>query len=156
MVDGLLVSPDDRDLVDQYPYSVSSFGYVIVSMGSRDRQYALHRVVAERMYGPCPDGMVVDHVNRNRLDNRRENLRYVDRVLHSHNRTTRSKNGYRGVEKNTTGGGYRGSIKKNGVRYRSSTYRTSEEAARWYDRKARELYGDDAVTNKESGWLTSD
>src|SRR4029077_852901 len=41
-----------------------------------------HRAVWERAYGPIPDGMVIHHRNRNRSDNRLENLEAVDETEH--------------------------------------------------------------------------
>ena len=41
------------------------------------RKVFLHRVVAECWIGPRPDGMQVDHIDRNSLNNHYTNLRYV-------------------------------------------------------------------------------
>lgn len=38
------------------------------------KKIRMHRVIAERKYGPIPEGMVVDHTNHNSLDNRSRNL----------------------------------------------------------------------------------
>lgn len=39
--------------------------------------WRVHRIVAAAFLGPCPDGMVPDHINRIRTDNRIGNLRYI-------------------------------------------------------------------------------
>lgn len=39
--------------------------------------YTIHRMVMLTFVGPRPDGHSVDHINRNRLDNRLKNLRYI-------------------------------------------------------------------------------
>lgn len=50
----------------------------------RDDKKWLHKLIMPN----CPKGYVVDHINRNTLDNRRCNLRYVTRSLNSFNRDT--------------------------------------------------------------------
>jgi hypothetical protein len=50
----------------------------------RDDKKWLHKLIMPT----CPKGYVVDHINRDTLDNRRCNLRYVTRSLNSFNRDT--------------------------------------------------------------------
>lgn len=50
--------------------------------------YSVHRLVAEAFIGMCPDGWQVDHINRNNLDNRQANLRYVTPTINSLNKAT--------------------------------------------------------------------
>ena len=54
-------------------------GYRQLTMVGPDgrRTARVHRLVMEAFVGPCPDGLVVDHINGIRHDNRLENLRYV-------------------------------------------------------------------------------
>lgn len=43
------------------------------------KKYYTHRLVMLAFIGECPQGKEVDHINRNALDNRLENLRYLSR-----------------------------------------------------------------------------
>lgn len=55
-------------------------GYTIFHLRNpKTKQMFCHVLVAEAFLGPCPSGMEVDHVNRDRSDNRLINLRYVTR-----------------------------------------------------------------------------
>ena len=57
-----------------------------------NKQVQLHRYITN-----CPKNLVVDHINRNTLDNRRENLRCVTQSINSLNTKIKStnKSGYR-------------------------------------------------------------
>lgn len=57
----------------------SNSGYKMVQPyknGKRKLRY-VHQLVLEAFKGPRPEGLVCDHINRNRLDNHIDNLRYV-------------------------------------------------------------------------------
>lgn len=58
----------------------------------------MHRVVLSRM-GPLPAGYVTDHVNGDKLDNRRSNLRVATAAQNGHNVGKRRDNstGFKGV-----------------------------------------------------------
>lgn len=51
----------------------------------------MSRFIAERMYGPLPPDVLVDHKNGITLDNRRENLRLANHSLNGHNRAVSSR-----------------------------------------------------------------
>lgn len=57
-------------------------GYVRVWVGGRTLH--AHRVIYAIVYGEMPDGDI-DHISRNRMDNRIENLRDVSRSENMHN-----------------------------------------------------------------------
>jgi hypothetical protein len=58
-----------------------SKGYprVTLSVAGRRQRFFVHRIVAETLLGPCPEGLEVAHLNGNRRDSRLTNLRYVTR-----------------------------------------------------------------------------
>lgn len=105
------------------------------------------RLAREIMGLTVDDGMEVDHINRNTLDNRRENLRVVSPMKNQWNAGVRVDNkwGYRGVYWNMISFQYQ--LKCNKKMYQKSGFKTPEEAARARDRKALELYGNFAFTN---------
>jgi hypothetical protein len=86
----------------------------------------------------------IDHINGDSLDNRWENLRDVTQGVNNRNR-----DGYK-IRK---GSSHKG-VTKRGSRYYAiakgkhiGSYATPEEAARAYDKKALELWGERAVLN---------
>lgn len=89
-----------------------------------------------------------DHINSVSLDNRKSNLRIATHFQNSVNKKrTKNKNGFKGVRfDKTKPKPYTGQIMCKG-KYYASSFRTKEEAARWYDRKAIEFFGEFAATN---------
>lgn len=59
-------------------------GYLRARIQGKD--YRVHHLVLETFVGMCPPGMQCDHINRNRTDNRLENLRWVTPKENSRNR----------------------------------------------------------------------
>lgn len=95
------ISPQDLPLAEESCWSVTSNGYA--RRGTWPRSGAtmemFHRLVMQ-----SPLGMEVDHINRDRLDNRRENLRVVPYGVNQNNMKLNKKNtsGINGVRRNGT------------------------------------------------------
>lgn len=80
-----LVDPEDFDWLSRWRWSLSTEGYAVrgeYGSGGRDVTVRMHRNILGLARGDPREG---DHVNRDRLDNRRSNLRIVDRRLQKHN-----------------------------------------------------------------------
>lgn len=116
---------------------------------------SIHKLVAQ-----CEEGKTTDHINRNRLDNRRVNLRCATQSENCANSTWPhpTKSGYRGVKRRgrvradgTERVIWEASVRKSGVRHHCGTYPTPEEAAAAYDRTALELFGQFAALNFPDG-----
>jgi hypothetical protein len=92
---------------------------------------------------------LVDHINRNRLDNRICNLRFSDHGPNNHNKS-KPKNAssqYFGVSYDKNKEKYRAAIAKDKIKYWLGYFKNEENAARAYDKKALELYGTFANLN---------
>ena len=59
----------------------------------------LHKDVYEHYYGEIPEGLTVDHVNRDTLDNRKSNLRLATRLQQNLNQAAHinGRSPYKGV-----------------------------------------------------------
>lgn len=113
--------------------SVGSHGYA--QMWDRRNCILLHRWILNLSPG---DGMIGDHRNGNRLDNRRSNLRVVNPSGSSQNVAGRGKSKHRGVYA-TRSGRWEAKVKFRGKVYRLGLFATEEEAAEAADTKRREL-----------------
>jgi hypothetical protein len=96
--------------------------------------------------------LYVIHLNDNKLDNRRANLRLITHAELMHRRGAYTRGGkvtsqYKGVRWDAQRRGWRPTLVVNGKRLRFGRYKTEEEAARAYDEAARLHYGELAVLN---------
>jgi HNH endonuclease len=97
----------------------------------------------------APVGQIVDHIDRNPLNNCKSNLRVVTRTVNAQNRRKNSNasSKYYGVYWNSYNNNWRAEIRRGTKRYTIGSFRDEVIAARAYDKKALELYGGEARIN---------
>lgn len=85
----------------------------------------LHRLIMG-----APKGYVIDHINRNGLDNRKSNLRVCSQLENSRNRALDKKNksGHRGVHFDTPRNKWFAQLRYNGKTWPLGRFNTKEEA----------------------------
>lgn len=147
------VDADDYEALSKFKWFRSSGGYAHrqgwrqMPTGEKEHWTILmHRVVNK-----TPDGLYTDHINKRKLDNRKSNLRTVDKSRNSTNRikTPRrcgSTSEFKGVRFNKIVGVWEARISNRG-RNRTTYHRTEEQAALDYNRMAIEAFGEFASLN---------
>lgn len=95
-----------------------------------------------------PDNLIVDHINGNPLDNRKVNLRVVTAQQNSFNTAARKfSSNYKGVSKRNRRKPWEVNITHDGKDYYLGTFSNEDDAAKAYDKKAKELFGEFARLN---------
>lgn len=101
------------------------------------KEYYIHRIIFLLNYGFMPQ--YIDHINRNKLDNRIENLRQCTKAENNRNVSKwKKKELPKGVHLN--GKNFSSQIMCNGIIYRLGTFKTIKEAELAYINKANELH----------------
>lgn len=103
--------------------TINSRGYRHIRIDNKF--YQSHRLIWIFIYGKLPDGMVVDHINRDRTDNRVDNLRLLSNSANNRN-SIRSDHEDVGVWK--TGNRFKATYNLDGKRHYIGTFASKEEA----------------------------
>lgn len=135
-----IVDDEDFEFLSQWNWYYLN-GYAV-------RSFKGSKILMHRVINKTPDYLQTDHINRNRLDNRKINLR---NATVSENQTNRlslyNTTGYRGVFRGK-GGAWRVRIQVKGEKINIGSFKSIKEAAIAYNKKALEIYGDFAVLNE--------
>jgi hypothetical protein len=137
-----LVDAEDYEYLSQWGWYKDGTGYASMSIteDGKQRIYFLHRVIMVRV---CDiTGKVIDHINGDRLDNRKENLRAVsnaENLQNVHNKRKGCSSKYFGVWYDKGRQNWYAHIMKNYRKYYIGRFDTELEAAIAYNKKAEEL-----------------
>jgi len=147
------ISPQDAELVLRYRWSVASntkYGgrvyYAKTETGPRNNRT---RIKMHRLIMNAPEGMHVDHINGDGLDNRRENLRIVTPQLNQANsrKHVAGKSSFKGVSWHHRANKWRAYICINRGQKHIGLFDDELEAAKAYDAVAKSTWGEHAYLN---------
>ena len=144
----VLIDSEDLERVSSRRWYVAGNGYVY---SQTMIEGVKHIMLLHRFIMNCPKECVVDHKDHNPLNNSKVNLRICSRRQNGQNcRIDRKNNtsGYRGVYWNARRSKWQVGVKINGRCATVGYFDCKEAAARHFNKKAQELYGEFAVLNE--------
>ena len=139
-----IVDDAQYEFLVQWKWSYSE-GYAMRRKNKKPngKNIKMHRVIIG-----APDGKLVDHINGNTLDNRKENLRLCDARQNTINRKPRGKSKYKGVYYRKDCKKWAAGMKIKGKPLHLGIFDKEKDAARAYNKEAKKRYGAFAVLNE--------
>jgi len=137
----------DLDVVRVTAWTRDPRGYVVGRPPGSREPVTLHKWL---LFGFDGSHLLVDHEDRNRLNNRRGNLRVCTPAENARNTKLAKNNssGFKGVSRSACGN-WRARITVDWVERLIGIFPTAEQAAAAYDQAAIELHGNFASTNAQ-------
>ena len=139
-----LIDDEDFERVNQVKWRYCKGAAQSQTARPERKVLLMHRFVMH-----APDGIEVDHVNGNALDNRKSNLRIATHRQNMANQKTRTNNrsGYKGVSFHRKNKKWVSQISTGSEHFYLGVFDTPLEAAIAYDKRASELFGKFARLN---------
>jgi hypothetical protein len=142
-----LVDDEDFEWLNQYRWHINDSGYAVRNVSkkiAKNKTVRMHREIMN-----TPFDLETDHINGNRLDNRKTNLRICTSAQNKKNAKKRTDNtsGYKGVDWDKINGKWRAKILVNGKQITIGRFANIDDAAHAYDEVAEKQYGEFASLN---------
>jgi hypothetical protein len=145
-----LVDIDDYKYISQFNWHRKKDGYAArtVFSNGKFKTIRMHREILG--LSNSSRNIFVDHVNHNRLDNQKINIRIVTPSQNAANARKKStnKSGYKGVHWCKEQEKWRVSIRVDGKLINIGRFKNLDDAALMYNKKAQELFGEFAYLNE--------
>lgn len=153
------VDDDDYEFLNQYKWHFTTKGYAARRVHyPSSRKNPIYKVfLMHRVIKFADKDFQVDHINSDKLDNRKENLRLCTNSQNHMNKQLQSNStsGYKGVHFDKLRNVWRARITHNRQSINLGSYKDPQEAAQAYNTKAKELFGEFALLNNIKLDLTS-
>lgn len=143
------IDKDDFEKLSEYRWWVNRHGYAYTSMKVGYRQYKniqMHRFILNE----SNQQVIIDHRNRDKLDNQKGNLNKTDRSFNAMNATqnnSRKLSKYRGVTYHKTQRKWYTQLKFRGHSYNLGSYSKEEDAAKAWNFWVLRICGDEVQLN---------
>lgn len=142
-----MVDDDDYEHLNRWKWYCNNRGYAVrITPKAKNRRAVLmHREILNPQ-----NGLFTDHIDGNKLNNQRSNLRNCNHQQNSANckRAENNTSGYKGVSRDSRRkNSWKAAITINGKQVYICTCKTPEEAARAYDAVAMNCFGEFANLN---------
>lgn len=130
----VFVDDADYDEISKYRWYIHPRGYALAQIDGKT--VLMHRLIMQP-----PEDMQIDHIDRDKTNNQRINLRIVTKSVNAQNIAPKSNNtsGFVGVARN--GKYWQAAVYQNGKRHFAGNFKDAISAAIAYNNKAKELYG---------------
>jgi len=144
-----IVDAEDYEELNKHKWYCCSRGYARrhIYKNQKGGSLFMHRIVNQ-----TPEGLQTDHIDRDKLNNRKSNLRTVTHQQNAMNQTSykNSTSIYKGVWWDKQRNGWQAQIGHNGKHTCLGIFSNECDAARAYDKAAEKLFGEYAVLNNRA------
>lgn len=128
------------DILSRHQWAIRTKMYAVARIDGK--RVFMHQLICSLAHGERPPGHEVDHIDRNVLNNRADNLRWVTRSINQANKGKQQNNtsGYRGVSWYASGKTWKAAVKKDGRIVYCRYFHDKHEAARAVNRAWVDLF----------------
>lgn len=141
----ILIDDEDWTLVSNHNWCVRKIHKTFYAFTTTRKPFSMHRLILG-----AKKGEIVDHIDRNGLNNQRTNIRICNTSKNAVNALypKRTTTNYRGVWKNEKKNRWHSRIRTSEGRLYLGSFLTAEEAAIAYNKAALKYHGDFAILNE--------